>query len=173
MHPAARYIGLRTTILVNDPIANDTLALMSRVQRLSTVQQSNVVNGFPRAWRGEETRRGNAEKEKSWTDGLSHAPPPRESSKRLVFRFKCPGIYWVGQIQQPWPLPRPPASLHITARNMTNFSLSWLDSSAMFSVNTFHPRGKNSKKSRMRFGKSTFYFQSVRNRQCSAVYSRM
>lgn len=26
-------------------------------------------------------------------NGLSHAPPPRESRKRLVSRFKCPGIH--------------------------------------------------------------------------------
>ena len=60
-----------------------------------------------------EEAQGSLEKEKldgKRTDGLSHAPPPRESRKRLVSRFKCPGIYWVGQIQRSWPLPRPSAS---------------------------------------------------------------
>lgn len=98
------------TILVDDPIADDSLGLMSRVRpfRLKRRKRLSMHSG------GVEETRGNTEKEKSddkRTDGLSHAPPPRESRKRLVSRFKCPGIYWVGQIQQSWPLPRPRASL--------------------------------------------------------------
>lgn len=84
---------------------------MSRVRADRSIR--TIVNDFRRARCRVKRPQGSLEKEMldgKRTDGLSHAPPPRESRKRLVSRFKCPGIYWVGQIQRSWPLPRPSAS---------------------------------------------------------------
>lgn len=83
--------------IIRSPV---TFGLMSRIR----LPGRAIINDR------QSKRSGNVEKEKfdsKHTDGLSHAPPPRKSSKRLVSRFKCPGIHWVGQIQRLWPLPRP------------------------------------------------------------------
>ena len=123
---------------------------MKGTTRLSTVQTAKRRKRLStRVTRRVDPKREHGRGEKlddRRTDGLSHAPPPRESRKRLVFRFKCPDIHWVGQIQQSWPLPHPRASLHVTAQNMTDFSLSRLDSRV----------------SRVRL--ILFYLQSVRKR---------
>lgn len=57
----------------------------------------NVKDACKRGVNGRDSEEGGLEEGKTETingpNGLSHAPPPRESRKRLVSRFKCPGIH--------------------------------------------------------------------------------